>query len=297
MMNDQRVGNVKLGALILIMAFMIGASQNALIKSIRMAYPAVVIVFIQYGLCLLMLFPNILKSRLALLKSRRKGLLIFRALSGLGYCFGMFAALKTSSLVDVTLLSNMGPLWVPLVCLLWMGTPISWRIYSGILIGLLGVVFVLMPDHHVFTVGSMLAIGSSVCMAVAMVSTRQLTQTENSQSMPAYYFLVSAFVTLPFAVLYWKTPSLFQCGILLMNGVLMFIQQYLINVGFRLGPADQLSITSASGVVFSAFLGWVFWNEIITPVTILGALLVCYGSYKSIITSRSADIKAMLKRN
>ena len=92
---------------------------------------------------MLILLPSLFKHGLATMKSKRVGLLMLRSMMGVGYFFGMFYALKTVPLVDVTLLANTGSLWVPFICLLWEGVPISWRLYRRIIVGLIGVALVL----------------------------------------------------------------------------------------------------------------------------------------------------------
>lgn len=294
-MDTDSVRNLRIGVLILIIAFLIGAVQNALIKSIRVNYPAIVIVFIQYAFCLLILLPSLFKHGFATMKSKHVGLLMLRSMMGIGYFLGMFYALKTVPLVDVTLLANTGPLWVPLICLLWEGVPISWRLYGGIIVGLIGVALVLMPNDRVFSVESLFALGSGLCLGFAMVAARRLSQTESAQRILIYYFLTATLATLPFAIMEWKAPTLFQWVILITNAILMLIQQQLIYLGCSRGPASQLSITTYSSVIFSVILGWIFWKENITLLTIAGILLVIFGSYQ-VVTTKPSEQRMLLRK-
>ncbi len=60
--------------------------------------------------------------------------------------------------------------------------------------------------------------------------------------------------TLLFAIMAWKTPTLFQWVILITNAILMLIQQRLIYLACSREAVSQLSITTYSSALFSRLL-------------------------------------------
>ncbi len=266
-----------LAILMVTCAFLLGSIQAAMVKEAAQQVPFVMVVFILYFVCLLYYVPLLIRTKLGALKSERKPLLIIRALAGLALWFGIYYSLKYIPLVDSTLLINLSPAWVPIIAYFGFKKSIKKRLYLGIIIAFLGAAFILKPDRHVFELAALAALAGGFFMAITMVAVKELMRTEKSSTIVIYYFMVNAICLLPFAIKYWTIPNFFVLLLLVGNAILMIIHMALLNYGFKMGHASKLSVLTYAGVLFAAFLGWIFFKEIPDIWAIYGGILICLG--------------------
>ena len=264
-------------ATLVTIAFLLGSIQYAMVKAVSQQVPAFMVVFFLYFFGLLCYSPSLIRSKFTILKTKRPLLLIFRALAGLALWFGLFYAVKHIPLVDATLLVNLAPVWVPIIAWIALRHSIKKSLYLGIIIGFIGCAFILKPDNQVFAWAALLAILAGFFMAITLVAVKELMHTEKSGTIVIYYFLVNTLCLLPFAIKYWTIPNLFVLALLIGNAILMVFHMELLNRGFHLDSAPKLSVLTYTGILFSAILGWMFWQEIPDIWTIIGGILICVG--------------------
>jgi drug/metabolite transporter (DMT)-like permease len=275
------------GISILCCAFFVGTIQSAVIKIISHDLPIISIVFTQYCVCLIALAPQIIKEKSTILASQHKKLLVMRALCGVAYFFCMFTALKTSSLVDVSLMINTAPLWVPILSFIFCKKTIGPNLYLILALGFAGVLFILKPDHAIISTGSIIALLGGIFMAIGMLVLNRLTHKESPTCILFYYALTASIVLSIPAILCWKTPSeSIDLWLLLANGLLMVLQQYLLIRGFRLGKASELSVTAYSGVIFAALVDYILWGHNPQTTTLIGATLIILSGWKVLTNSQ-----------
>jgi drug/metabolite transporter (DMT)-like permease len=259
---------------ILCCAFFIGTVQSAIIKIISRDLPIVSIVFTQYFICLLVLLPKVIKEKSAILSSKNRKLLVMRALCGIGYFTCMFTALRTSSLVDVSLMINTAPLWVPILGLIFYKKSIGPKLYLTLALGFTGVFFILKPDNTIISIGSSIALLGGIFMAISMLVLNRLTEKESPTCILFYYALTASVILVIPAIFLWKTPAASDLWFLLANGLLMVLQQHLLIRGFGLGSASELSVTAYSGVIFAALID--YWaTTFSSPLCLAPASLSC----------------------
>lgn len=284
--QNPRKAHLLWGIGILCCAFFIGTIQSAIIKVISKDLPIVSIVFTQYIICLLALCPQVIKEKSSILWSKNRKPLVARALCGIGYFTCMFTALRTSSLVDVSLMINTAPLWVPILGFIFYKKSIEPTLYLTLALGFAGVFFILKPDNSIISIGSSLALIGGIFMALSMLILNKLTQKESPTCILFYYALTASILLAMPAMLLWKTPATSDLWLLLANGLLMVLQQYLLIRGFKLGSASELSVTAYSGVIFAALIDYVLWGHNPQLATLIGATLIIISGWKVLTSSQ-----------
>lgn len=283
--------STKLVAAVLLVTFAVflGAIQNAIVKVIGPHYPSVIIVFTQYAFCFFFLIPLIIRSKGEVLKTSHFRLIAIRSLAGLFYFWGMFIGVHYISLMDVSLLSNTGPLFAPLLVLLFFRQRFNIQLWLGLIIGFIGVVIILRPGHDVFSFGGLVSLWSGFSMAVAIVSLGELAKQEKPQTVLVYYFLLVSLVLLPLVIWHWQMPAPSLLGLLVLNAILMLFHQGALIKGLSLGAQSKLAVLFYSGVVFSALLGWWFWQEIPTILNVIGASIIFIGATLVILLGKQVS--------
>ena len=195
------------------------------------------------------------------------------------------------SLVDAVLLVNAAPLFIPVIALLWLRTPIAPAVLASLVIGFVGVALIIKPGPSLLAnPSSLIALLAAVFSAIALVTVNTLSRTDRPDTILFYYFLIASLATAPFAVLQWKTPEPAQWGLLIGVGVFMALAQLLIILAYEHATASQIAPFNYSVVLFSVAIGWIVWHDVLDWIAVLGILLVCAGGICSVVLARPRQI-------
>lgn len=253
--------------------------------------PTSVIAFTQNIISFLLILPFALRKGVQHLKTKRKALHLLRDLTGVLSFFFLFFSLKSIPLVDAILLQNTAPLWIPLVVLIGLRVKMRGHLWWGLVLGFLGVIFVLKPGSSVFSYGSIAGVGSGILLGISLVTIRRLTLTEPVERILFYYFLVGVICMAPFAVAQASFKDFSQWYYLLGVGVFMILAQLLITHSFEHGKASVFAPIAYSAVVFSGILGWLIWGHIPDFWSFIGLCLVVLGGVLSILVEKKYENK------
>lgn len=232
------------------------------------------IVWIQYGVCTLMVTPWLLRQGPSALRTARPGLHLVRSLSGwLGFTT-FYLALPLVPLVDATLLRSAAPLWVPLVVFAWLGGGIPAMRWVALLGGFAGVLLILQPRGLEVNAGHLLGLTAGLSLAISMATTRALSTTEPASRVLFYYFFVSFLASTPMALFHLTLPTPVQVPILLYVGVSIFVTMVLYTRAYSHAPTSIIAPLSYAAVPLSGLMDWLFWQQLPGGLAIAGAVLV-----------------------
>lgn len=272
-----------IGMALIVIAFFCVAVMSAFGKAAA-AVPTGMVVLFQNGISLALLLPWALRHGTADVRTTRLPLHIVRALTGLLSQALFFIAVKHMSLVNAVLLVNAAPLFIPLVVLIWLRTPITAAVVGSLLVGFLGVVLILKPNAALFAQpAALLAVAAALCSAIALVSVNRLSTTDKPDTILFYYFLISTIAAAPFAVAQWRQPVGVEWGYLAAIGLFMALAQLFIILAYQRSTASRLAPFIYSVVVFSGLIGWVVWGQVPDWLAVVGIVLVCVGGILSIV--------------
>ena len=272
-----------IGIFLVTLSFFCAALMNAFGKAVIEILPVEQILFFQNFFALILIFPVWLFNRQPLWHTKRIGLHLVRAFAGLLFYACFFISVKHISLLNATLLSNATPLFLPFIVWFWLGKKISIYLWASLIIGFLGVVFILHPSGDIFNSWMILvALLGSFFSAIALQSIRNLRTTESPYTIIFYYFLIGAIVTFPLLFFRWKSPSIEECIIVLLIGVMLFFTQLLLVQAYRYASPVKLGPFNYSIVIFAGLIGWIWWNQIPSFFDVIGIILVSLGVIISI---------------
>ena len=205
-----------------------------------------------------------------------------RGLAGLLSQALMFAAVKKMPLMNAVLLTNSAPLFIPLIAWVWLKEKVGIIVWASLFIGFLGILLILKPGVQMLAnPAGVIAISAALFSAFALVAVNQLSRDEPIKRILFYYFLISSVATAPFALLFWKAPSLKEWLYLAGIGILMAAAQLLIILAYQHATATSIAPFNYSVVIFSGLIGWVVWKNEPTLLSLLGVVLVTAGGVLS----------------
>ncbi len=278
--------NLALGILLIVAAFLCVAVMSAFGKAAA-AMPTAVISFFQSFISLMVFLPWVLRRGLTEVRTGRLPLHVLRALAGLLSQVLYFWAVKQMSLVDAVLLVNAAPLFIPVIALVWLRTPIAPAVLASLVIGFVGVALIIKPGPALLSnPSSLIALLAAVFSAIALVTVNTLSRTDHPDTILFYYFFIASLATAPFAALEWQTPAAAAWGLLFGVGVFMAMAQLLIILAYQHATASQIAPFNYSVVIFSVIIGWIVWRDRLDWIAVLGILLVCAGGIASIVLAQ-----------
>jgi drug/metabolite transporter (DMT)-like permease len=248
------------------------AAMAAAVRLASEQLPNAPIVFFRHFLMLVFLLPWAARQGRKALHTNHFGGHVIRALAGLSAIACYFYAIARLRLADAVLLNQSMPLFIPLVERAWLRERIPRRLWGVLLLGFVGLLFILRPGTGVFDPAALVGLASALLASVAQVGVRRLTHTEPVTRIVFYFGLVASATALPPAVLYWRWPTLVSWGALICvfatTGQLTLTRSYVHAPATRVGPFLY------AGPVAAALLDWLFWGVLPDLPFVIGAVVV-----------------------
>lgn len=268
--------------------------MGALVKLVSKSTTPDVIVFFRFFVGMLFVIPMLsyrVKQNAFSFKTKRPWVHLVRGLAGFFTLVFMYAAFEYLPLVNVVLLNNTYPLFMPFIAWAWLGVRSPMKLYLFVLIGFVGVMLVLRPGHALFQWPAVLALMSGICATVAIFSTRQLSKTENNLLIMFYYFLISIILSGSVVMLHWHGLSSYAWILLIAIGLVATVYQITLTRALRLAPARVVSPIMYISLIISGFLDWLIWNHIPDVLSIIGMIIVTVGAIGVILSSSKIQTK------
>jgi drug/metabolite transporter (DMT)-like permease len=203
-----------------------------------------------------------------------------------------FMGLAALPLADVESIRFSAPLMITFLSVVMLGEKVGPRRWLALIVGFMGVLFIVRPGSVTFNIGSIFILISVLFYALSVMITRQLQTTDSSATM-AYYsslvYLVAAFILTPLAIVVgevpdahpsiaflfrvWSMPTLLDwiimsgLGLVWAGGIYFMARAYSLALASVAAPFEYLSLP------INVMWGFVFWQEIPTWMTVAGAFL------------------------
>jgi len=186
-----------------------------------------------------------------------------------------FFALRYLQLDEALAILFSTPFLVALLCGPLLGEWVGWRRWTAISVGFFGVLLVARPGLGGLHPAALLSLGSAVCYALYVISTRVLSHSDSSETTLFYSNLVGAVAMLPIIPFVWTPPnSAFVVALMVLIGALGSGGHYLLICGHRLAPASTLAPFIYTQMVWTTTLGFLVFGDVPHRWTVIGGLIV-----------------------
>ncbi|MEM7268515.1 MAG: DMT family transporter [Pseudomonadota bacterium] len=258
-----------------LLAMVLFALVLALVKTASASYHVLQILFFRQVMVFLSTLPQIAGNFPHSMRTDQPGwhtLRIFGALTGLVCSVYAVALLPLTNAITLMF----AQVFFTAILAAWLlREQVGPRRVAAIFVGFIGVVVAMRPGtESLFDAASLLAIGSALGAAFAVVSVRRLSQTESTATLLAYQSVfVGAAVALPLPWI-WVTPTIPDTLLLLTLGAVAVVAQWVGIQALRLGEASVVSNLEYTKLVWGAILGWLLFREIPDQWTLAGAAII-----------------------
>jgi len=211
----------------------------------------------------------------------------------------LFAALFFTSAIALTPLSSVAsilmttPLMVTMGAAVFFGEKIGWRRWTAIMIGFFGVLLILRPGFDSFMPASLLAVISTIFLAVRDLATRAMQFEISTTTVSIYAFFavgISGFFAMPFFSA-MVIPTSIEIVYLISATFVGVIGYYAVVLATRKGDVSVISPFRYSRLVFAMILSIIILSERPDLLTLSGAsIIVISGIYTFIREGRLKQI-------
>ena len=175
----------------------------------------------------------------------------------------------------------------------FFGEKIGWRRWTAIMIGFFGVLLILRPGFDSFMPASLLAVISTIFLAVRDLATRAMQFEISTTTVSIYAFLavgISGFFAMPFFSA-MVIPSSIEIVYFISATFVGVIGYYAVVLATRKGDVSVISPFRYSRLVFAMLLSIIILSERPDLLTLTGAsIIVISGIYTFIREGRLKQI-------
>ena len=232
-------------------------------------------------LCLL-LFSALGKLRGLFNKSTFK-LHFLRAFFVLCAQYSFYYYIQKSSLLNATVLLNLGPLFIPIIEWGILRKRVGKSSWIGVMVSLFGAILILQPDQNIFTLTSMIGLFAGISQGASQVVFGLNSKTEKADhSVLILFSLCTLFSFFPYLIegKTWARPPDWTWAVCLILAltVASIGNQLFRALAYQHGTPSRLASFLYFSVIFAGFWDWAVFGKIPNLLSILGALLVMFGA-------------------
>jgi drug/metabolite transporter (DMT)-like permease len=225
------------------------------------------------------------------LKTQHFGMHLMRAGAAFACQFALFYSLKYLPLVDANMLFLTHPLFVSILGALFLGIATNTKSWGAILIGFLGIIFILKPGVEVFNLASFIALSSGLLAAISILGVHELGKSEGAHTIMFYYFSITFLISGSMVLFNWKTPDVHTLLLLITVGIMSTLAQECSVRALLKAPAKIVAPLMYSTVVFSGILDWICWKNVPDIFSLLGILAICLGGTLTVLFAKKKSLE------
>ena len=211
-------------------------------------------------------------------------LLILRGVLGTSALICIFYAIRNMPLSISTVIQYTYPIFISIFAVVFINEKTTRKLIFALIIGWFGILIILNPTQlseikvEIENVSIAIAFFGAICTALAYITVKKLSSTEDIYVIIEYFPLVSLITLFPIVLINWTTPNLNELVWIIGIGLFTQLGQTFLTIGLKNLPASEASTINYLQVLFGSIWGVLFFNEIININFLIGALLVLLGT-------------------
>jgi drug/metabolite transporter (DMT)-like permease len=221
---------------------------------------------------MLILFPG--KKIIPLFKVNNLKLIVGRGLLLLTCTCLFFTAIGYIGLAEANSIMFVSPFFVVALSIPLLGEKVGIRRWSAVLVGFIGILFVLRPGFQDIHWAYLLIIGCAFFFALFTIITRTLSFTETATSMWFYTALVGTIGSSSIVCFYWETPTPMQWLLLLVIGAIGGGSHYIVIKAYNRAAASLLAPFQYVQILWATIYGFLVFNNFPDKWTLLGTIII-----------------------
>lgn len=215
-------------------------------------------------------------------RTRHAGLHLFRNLLHFGGQYAWVYALAILPLATVSSIEFTMPVWASVLAMLFLGERLNRGRAVMLALGIAGTLVILRPGAGFIHHAALVMLLGAVAYAGSVITTKRLARSDSPLAVLFYMSLIQTLLGLAPALAHWVAPQPADVPWILAIGVGSLTAHYSLTRAFRLADASLVVPIDFIRLPLLAIVGALVYHEAIEPAIMLGAALICGGTYYSI---------------
>lgn len=185
-----------------------------------------------------------------------------------------FTALGLLPLAEATTISFAAPLFALALSAPWLGETVTGRRWLAVAAGFVGVLVVAQPGGTLPLVGTGVALGAAIGVALVTVALRSISRTESVPTTVFWFTIASLLgsgLLLPWFGA-WHEAEIFALMVLI--GLAGGAGQLFLTASLRYAPIATLAPFDYLSLLYAVLLGWLIWGAQPAVTTWIGAGII-----------------------
>ncbi len=211
-------------------------------------------------------------------KTNRPFLHFKRCMSGLVAIVAIFIALRKLPLATVVSITFAAPIFTTIMSILFLSEKVGLYRWLAVLVGFIGILIISEPGFSSLNFYYIYPIIFCLGLSYVAIAIKQLSSTEPVWLIGLYFsfsIMIMSFFTLPQG---WIMPNLKDLFLLCMVGILGGLANLWLTQSYKFAEVSLVTPLKYLALIFAIFFGYMFWDEMPTTKTLLGAALVIISS-------------------
>ncbi len=211
-------------------------------------------------------------------------LLLLRGFFGTLALLCIFYAIRNMPLSISTVIQYTYPIFISIFAGVFINEKINKNTVLALILGWLGILVILNHSQlvninvEIEKLSIFIAFLGAISTALAYVTVRKLSETEDIFIIIKYFPLVSVITLFPIVLRNWVTPNLNDLIWIMGIGIFTQLGQTFLTIGLKNLPASEASTINYLQVFFGSIWGVLFFSEIININFLFGSILVLLGT-------------------
>ena len=152
-----------------------------------------------------------------------------------------FYAISIISLAEALTLAFVSPMIVTLLSAIILKEKVGFRRWSAVVVGFIGVLFVIRPGFNEVNLATITALGCGICYAIYIISTRKLSNQDSPLLTLIFTGLSGSIVISLIVPFYWSDLTLTQLLLLVLLAAIGTLAHFLLILSLNYAEASKLA--------------------------------------------------------
>ena len=207
-------------------------------------------------------------------KTNRPMLHFKRCIAGLIAIVAIFIALRNLPLATVVSISFAAPIFTTILSIFFLSEKVGLYRWLAVIVGFIGILIISQPGFTSFNIYYIYPIIFCLGLSYVAIAIKKLSSTEPVWLIGFYFsfsIMIISFFTFHQG---WIIPNLLDLFLLSMVGILGGLANLWLTQSYKYSDVSLVTPIKYLALVFAILFGYIFWEEIPTIKTLMGAFLV-----------------------
>ena len=248
--------------------------MEALIRAAQYDSNVYTIGFFRFFFGLIIIFPYLVKNKFTPYKTKNFKFYFIRGLFNIPMMIFGFGALVYVPFEQFKAMHFLSPIIVVLLSFIIFREKIYlYRIFA-LLIGFAGMLIIVRPGIIEFNIGTIMILTSLTFWSFIIILSKFVSKDDSPITMVTYQYTLMTFFSLPLAIYFWETPSLFSILYVFIGAISGTILHLCLGLAYKYADLSVTQPIWFSGLIFGSAFGYFLFKEIPDLWTWIGGIVV-----------------------